>query len=458
MSVKPSALLQYFNSHGGRFLPNELLQMGQNVPKGLGVNPRLIKRMMFVLFDTLVLGELLLWNGLLVYQMVVGLHMNDFGKFYYSALAFLHGGDMYGPNPATDIPQVDGHPMQFLNLNPPHFHIPLIPLAMLRPGIAGAIWGVVSLASLMLSWTLIKREVGLNLGGPWGWRLLLAGALMFAGTGATLVTGQLSFLLLLIVTIVWIQARRGKWVKAGALLGIAASVKPFLLIFLPYFALRRRYRAIVACLLLGAACFAVGILVFGTDVHTKWLQSLSASAAWNWAPMNASISGILSRVFAPSPPYSPVAVMPRSLKASWLLVSGLTFLLTMLATAKKTAPSSLDRDFALLLVSALLLSPLGWIYYLWLPLGPMTALVVEAGRSRPVGSASVRAGSVKWRNIFVFAGVPALLVPVAALIRFQPSSWATISLGSSYFWGTLALWCALIFDWRAQEAGKNIEC
>ena len=419
--------------------------------KGLGVSPCLFKRMMFVLFDTLVLGELLLWNGYLVYVMVVGLHMNDFGKFYYSALAFLQGGDMYGPNPATLIHVSGGHGMQFWNLNPPHFHIPLLPLSMLQPGFALAIWGAFSIASVILSWILIMRETRLNLEGPWRWRLLLAGALMFAGTGATLVTGQLSFLLLLIVTLLWIEARRGRWTSAGVFLGIAASVKPFLLVFLPYFAFRRRFRAIFACLVLMAFCFAVGILVFGIDVHSKWLHSLDASSAWNWAPMNASIAGIISRAFAPSPPFFPIAVLPRFLKVVWFLAVGLSILLTGMAVVKNPFPSSIDRDFALLLVAALLISPLGWIYYLWLPLGPIAALVAAAWQSRSVSLDARGSRSRKWRNVLIVGSIPALIVPAAGLLYFQPNSLATISLGSSYFWGTLALWGALIVDGHARR-------
>ena len=36
--------------------------------------------------------------------MYTHLHMNDFGKFYYSAQFFLQGQDMYAPSPATEIP------------------------------------------------------------------------------------------------------------------------------------------------------------------------------------------------------------------------------------------------------------------------------------------------------------------------------------------------------------------
>ncbi len=128
----------------------------------LAVSPRLMRVTVFIMFDSIVIGELLLWNSYLAYVMVSGLQMNDFGKFYYSAVAYLNGGDLYGPNLAT-LHQLDGpHLRHFWNLNPPHFHIPLLGLALLRPGFAMAVWGIMSLASLALSWILIIKETHID--------------------------------------------------------------------------------------------------------------------------------------------------------------------------------------------------------------------------------------------------------------------------------------------------------
>ena len=75
---------------------------------------------------------LLFYIQLTVY-MVQRLHMNDFGKFYYSARLFLDGQDMYGPSPATEIPVGETETRQFLNMNPPHFHLLILPFALLSP-------------------------------------------------------------------------------------------------------------------------------------------------------------------------------------------------------------------------------------------------------------------------------------------------------------------------------------
>lgn len=43
----------------------------------------------------------ILWNAWCAFYAMSEMNMNDFGKFYYATLSFLHGQDMYGPNPAT---------------------------------------------------------------------------------------------------------------------------------------------------------------------------------------------------------------------------------------------------------------------------------------------------------------------------------------------------------------------
>src|SRR5262245_52955961 len=87
------------------------------------------------------------------------LNMNDFGKFYYSAQAFLAGTNMYAPNPATNPRFVEAPDVQFLNMNPPHFHLLVLPLAMLPAQRAVTIWLGASLTALVVSLLLIGREL-----------------------------------------------------------------------------------------------------------------------------------------------------------------------------------------------------------------------------------------------------------------------------------------------------------
>jgi hypothetical protein len=76
---------------------------------------------------------------MLVYLRVTTLHRNDFGKFYYSAVAFVQGQNMYGLNPATFVQVSETHHQQFWNMNPPYFHL-LLPFALLTPEVALTLW------------------------------------------------------------------------------------------------------------------------------------------------------------------------------------------------------------------------------------------------------------------------------------------------------------------------------
>lgn len=392
---------------------------------------------------------LLGWNAALVLVMARGLERSDFGKLHASARAYLAGRDMYDLGPATLSPVrgMTGEVLEyikFLNLNPPHFHLILLPLAPLPGRWALAVWGLASVGCLALALRSIQREAGVML-TPWGRRLAPLALLSFAGLGAVAVTGQVSFILLVPVTLAWIAARRGRWTAAGAYLGLAMSVKPFLAIFLPYFILRRRFAALSTALATAAAAFLVGLGVFGWEAHRSWIAGLSA-VTWEWVAMNASVLGFLRRILAPSSYYAPLLDAPRLITPAWLVVSGVLGVVSLaVAAAHADDARAVDRGFGVLLLAALLISPLGWTYYWWLALGPMVALVVTWGIRAVAPEAP---GPERWRRAFLLLAVPGLIWPLPATVAFQPSPLATVLCGSAYFWATLALVAALIADWR----------
>ena len=56
--------------------------------------------------------------------------------------------------------------------------------------------------------------------------------------GMVVCTGNIALLLMLLITLGLADARHGRWGKAGSWLGLALSIKPFLLIFVPYLVLK----------------------------------------------------------------------------------------------------------------------------------------------------------------------------------------------------------------------------
>jgi alpha-1,2-mannosyltransferase len=377
------------------------------------------------LFDDLIraaLGALILaacvivavYDAALLHSMTTELHFNDFGKFYGSARLFLAGRDMYGPSQATWMLVGHGQHQQFWDMNPPHLHLLLLPLAWLPAFHAFLVWAGFSVVSLMAAAWLIVRELRLRV-TPIGllWTALAVAAC--APTGTLLVTGQLSWLFLWPATVGWIAVRRGAWTKAAIVWGVLASVKPFLLVLPVYVALRRQWRAGAMSVATITTCYGVGIVVFGLDAHRAWFMALRDSSAWAWAAMNGSLLGLASRTLAPSPYLAPLVNAPRAISLVWLTLSlGGAAVTAWALMQRETDP---DRDLLLLLLLGLLVSPLGWIYYAWWLLGP--ALAVVSAR--------------RWTAWFT-ASASGFFMPVLLTTLGQPSGWLTLTIGSIYTW------------------------
>lgn len=375
-------------------------------------------------------------DALLMRAMIERYCMNDFGKFYYSSRAFFEGSDMYAPNPATSQPG-DPSGLEYLNLNPPHFHLVVLPFALLAPAEAVMSWIIVSLIALIVSIMIITRETAVTL-TPVRTLLVALAVLAFAGTQAFFLTGQLSMLLLAAMTVCWINARRGRWTAAAVWLGICLGIKPFLLLFLPYLLVARHLRAIGVALVTAAACFAVGLFVFGAENYEAWYRALGEAGDWTWAEMNASALGLFRRSFDVQPIVSPVWVRPELVRL-WIPTAAAIGIVTLVAAARDRTTSGIDRAFALVLVAAPLMSPLGWVYYYCIAAGPAAAVILAHRRQRDFSRPMAIVGAVAFIGLFW---------PHPMLGAFQPHRWATLFVASAYFWGAFGAWIWLVMDAR----------
>ena len=394
---------------------------------------------------------LLSWNAWIAHTMVTRLQMGDFRILYLSARAQLEGRDMY--DRPSEVQTHLGRTLlsTLVNLNPPHFQLLVLPLALFSPGAALALWAAASLLCLGASMLVVVRELDLK---PTAWSCWRGAVwlLAFAGTGAVVGTAEVAFLLMPLLTLGWAAARRDEWNRAGVYLGLAMGLKLFLLIFIPYLVLRRRPGAAVVSCATAAAWFLAGVLIVGPGSYWSWLSQL-ASVTWAWRSPNASVLGILTRSLGENPYYTPLAMAPELILPLWLPAVAMVAVATLVVVRLDRTSSAVDRAFAILLLAALLISPLGWIYYLWLTLGPVAALAIgwstEAARDR----SALSAGAARWRHRFLMVAVPGLVWPHFATFLFQPHALATPSLASAYFWSIAALWCGLVLDWLAGHLG-----
>jgi hypothetical protein len=370
---------------------------------------------------------------------------SDFTIFYYTARMAADGLPMYGESPVRyGVKWAADH---LGNLNPPHFQILFIPLASLSYGQALFAWVGLSAVCLAVSLVLIVRELGVE----FTWRRLAVWGAFTIGLApftTVAVTSEMTFVLMLPFVLMWRSWRRGAWTSAGAWLGVLLSLKLFFGVFAVWLLVTRRYRALAAMSSSALGLMVLGGLVFGHDSYREWVHSLG-TVGWQWMAMNASWPGFVSRVFESGGKIAPVVSWPAVVAPLSILGSSaiLVFSLRGSLPAKThvmtggggaSAPPVRDRQFLVLLLGAILASPLGWVYYLPLAYAPILGWI-GAGR----GWDALRRQPRGWLAVAGLAAV-LLYVPQELANAGQPSRLATVTAASAYWYGTLLLWLMLL--------------
>ena len=351
-------------------------------------------------------------------------HFQDFGTFVESAKRVLAGGSSYQVSRVDDPNLI----MHGGNLNPPHFSLLVIPLTLLPISVAFYAWLSLSGCCLVLSLWLVSRSLRLRVSSVIA---LSAAAFAAAPMVATLMTGQVALLLLLPYTLAWKADREGRPLRAAVWIGLCASFKPFFILFAVYFVLLRRYRAALAAITVTLAVFTVGVAIFGWAEHFAWMREL-ALVDWEEHYFNASILGWVNRMVVASErqPW-PLVNAPWLVLPLWISVSGAVGL----ALVRVRGIPSTDRQHLFVMTSALLLSPLAWLYYLWFLLAPLAGTLVSGEVRRP-----------RWRVCLLGAAIVGIFVPPS--LPWASAAWGhglwTLTVGSIYFWSLVALWVALL--------------
>ena len=265
----------------------------------------------------------------------------------------------------------DGH-YQFKYL--PAFAIVMRPFAMVERAVAKAIWFGMSigLLSMLLRWAVRGLPERRRTERTLLWITFLLMAKFYAHE---LTLGQTNLLLgaLLVAALLAVQIDQPR--IAGVLIGLAAFVKPYALILLPWLVLT--YGMMPA--LWGLTVLAVGA-VFPALVY-GWAGNLGLLAAW-W------------RTVSESTPANLLGADNISLAAMWAKWIGISPVSTALAAITATALLALSGaiwlqrrrvdspdylEFALLMLLVPLLSPQGWDYVLVLAT-PAVVLLVDRWR------------------------------------------------------------------------------
>jgi hypothetical protein len=283
---------------------------------------------------------------------------DDFRRLYFSAVNWAHGGDPYaiviGDTPNLNHPTLLPFLWLFTWMSPEH---------------AFVVWSIMSLGLLLACVTEIGRIARVH-------AIELLALVLASGAGfLALGYGQVTFVVMALFTAAWSADRRGQATTAGGLLGILSALKPFFGLFLLYLAWRRQWRAIAAYVGSFVTVMMAGWAIAGTSGFFGWLSRLR-DVQWRWHIYNASVWGLADRLFSMHPyaeRWTPLLNMPRLAAAVTVVL--LAVVAAILWRASRFA--DLDSSYALYGVASILLSPLGWLYYVPAFLGPVVLVLKD---------------------------------------------------------------------------------
>lgn len=336
------------------------------------------KYLLFLIAPILLLGLVALS---FVYPLTVGkknILYSDFGKFYHSGQLFIQGKNIYSPiycvKNKINIHAKPSHfyksrPAKIIqlggNLNPPFFTLISFPFAYLSYPHALFLWTFLSILAGSLGILLLRQKLDPDSFSIFGGLLLLIGFFSYFPSFANLQFGQVTLLLLPLLVLGWRAAHETKTIKSAVFLALAASLKPFIGLFLFYFLIRKQWRGLGVFIAITLSCAFIAAAFFGLSRYLSYYHTCQ-QISWAASSWNVSLYGFLLRLIGGNE--SNVALIPLPGLITFLYP--FLALLFMLAMIRFLVPQThidfrqkTDLDFSLIIVGMLLLSPLGWIYY-----------------------------------------------------------------------------------------------
>jgi alpha-1,2-mannosyltransferase len=316
--------------------------------------------------------------------------LGDLSQDWLSARCYFEGIDVYASMDETlpkflGIPNSSGTESLHVNAHPPTSVLMVLPLGKLSYPHAKLVWQLLTLVCVALSVVGLVSSRGLNLdrSNIWPMAVLILGS---APLASQVIMLQFNAILLLLLTGAWLAQRSGQSWLAGALLGIAASVKLFPLYLLFVFLVMRDWRALVGGVVAFAAMVGASCALFGTDAWRTFIVEVMPSlATWRGAWLNSSLTGFWSRLFDPANPYVvPITQSPLVAKGAVLVCAALLSLGVAWKGWRAQSQGERDLAYALGVVAMILCSPTAWDHY-WLMLVLPLAIWWWTAEVGPVG-------------------------------------------------------------------------
>lgn len=363
----------------------------------------------------------------------------DFNKAYYAA------GARILTNPSA-LYACDVSNLCFVNL--PLVALAFTPLVVLGRTGAQAAFTVIGVAAVVAAAAITIRELRAAGASRYAIVALLAlnGPLMYS-----IRLGNVSHVLLPVLALAFIWLARGREALAGIAFAVLTLNKLPFLLFLVYLVLRRRWIAAAAFGASVAAAVLASLSLFGAGLHEEWIGSvIGPFARWPIGAYNVqSISGLLAHYLMPGHLTDWVPLPPTLsftvARYAILLAIGSLVAVTLARGGAPRHARELFLELHIVLMVALLASPLTWTHYYAFVVVPLAGLFAECSRGRERGIVALAAILVSLPVV-----LPRIPHPVAAALVERV-------LISHYVWGALLLVAALCAERVSGAAPASID-
>jgi len=385
--------------------------------------------------------------GIYVYHMIEKKVVTDFVMFYSAAHYFWVGKALYGGIDWSQYKFTDSTSILLpfakeiaslgynfsCNLNPPFFILLTLPLGLLSYKTALFFWEVFSFfLTLGGVWILYKRLFTFCSEKFFGFIVLSSIFLASMPSQINMTLGQNGMLIFFLVMLIWAWTRpegEPHDLKAGIFLGVCLAMKYFLGLIWLFFLFQRRWKLVFSAILSFLVCNAIAYAVLGKAAFVQHMEILHV-VDWFASSWNASLYGFLIRLGG--------YVDGTGLHVAWwvsLIYYGFCIFFIgyqwVLSAKKITEVTRYDYVFSYVLLSALLICPLGWVYYfgfLMMPLMLIFRLFVAQG------------AYVKLPMIFIFVFTLGLLSLPTKIVVVSMATLLNFSFTlSAYFYGLMLL-------------------
>ncbi len=344
----------------------------------------------------------------------------DFSHYYVASLSLRRGASPY----VTDFSRLaDELSLQIGLMNradqTPTFLMCFEPLTLLSPTTAYWTWIGISTAAFAVAFYVLL--ISFSRCTPTLALLIVALAVSYPPFRDNMKFAQSQGLVLCLVVLSMLAARRSHDEIAGGLIGFAALLRAYPFLLLGYFASRRRWSAITSALFVMLIGGTFTLVVAGAKNSfgfvSVWVRGQNGTGYWQTLTINIAIAPFVARAFHgfSRESYSHGASFGQI--ATVVICDVAVIALCVWSSIRAPAEEDHElRAFPVWVAAMVLVSPIAWSHYLILLFVPLVLIAVSAVR-RETGPVAIAAAALCYtlpiiRSAFLDLRPPRLVLVV----------------------------------------------